>query len=207
MGRPSKLTTATTLKITVAIRSGTFSHIAAQAAGISPSTFFDWLSKGRNGDPQFSEFSEEVDRARAEARVDAEMRVFSTDPKSWLRLGPGRSDSEGPGWTESIESGSSISEQLDQLAPDEFVTLVADQYVDYINQGDVSRLEDEELEFSIWLGLRERGIEIQELTELMTPDSPQITVRGDGTIEIGLVKINPNDKLTRAKLSEGLSSP
>ena len=97
--------------------------------------------------------------------------------------------------------------ELDQLAPDEFVTLVADQYLDYINQGDMSQLEDEEIDFSIWLGLRERGIEIQELTELMTADSPQITVRGDGTIEIGLVKISPNDKLTRAKLTQGLSSP
>jgi hypothetical protein len=108
MGRNTKLDTDVTSTIVKAIRSGAFDHVAAEAAGISPSTFYSWMSKGAVGEDLFTEFSEEVRTARAQARIKAETSVYSSDPKFWLRNGPGKGRPGEPGWTEHNPDGDTV---------------------------------------------------------------------------------------------------
>lgn len=95
------------------IRGGAFPYVAAQAIGIKQSTFYDYLGKGRAGDPMYSEFSERVDEAAAEARVVAEVTVKTSNPVAWLKWGPGRERPGQPGWTESVELTGSIEVDVD----------------------------------------------------------------------------------------------
>lgn len=107
-GRRTLLDAKTEREIIDAIRAGAFDHVAAQAAGIGRATFYDWMRRGRAGEPPFSDFSDKVDRARAQARRKREIEVARTNPLAWLRYGPGRERPGEPGWTESreaIESG------------------------------------------------------------------------------------------------------
>jgi hypothetical protein len=71
MARPTKLTPELQKRITDAIQGGVDKKVAAAMAGIAESTFYDWLDQGRKPDalPEFSEFSESIERAEAEAEV------------------------------------------------------------------------------------------------------------------------------------------
>lgn len=105
MGRPSKLTAETQDAIVADIKKGAFPYVAAQAAGVAAPTFYEWMRNGRNATRRnkYRDFFDAVTTAAGLARTSAETRVFEQDPKSWLRLGPGRDggDPEHPGWTES----------------------------------------------------------------------------------------------------------
>jgi hypothetical protein len=100
MARPTKLTPEIHQKIVNFIRQGTYDWVAAQAAGVNAATFRRWMAAGREGDSRYVEFLQAVDRARAEARVLAEIEVRQTNPLAWLRYGPGRERPSEPGWTE-----------------------------------------------------------------------------------------------------------
>jgi hypothetical protein len=86
------------------IRAGAFDYVAAQAAGISPRTFHDYMARGEGRNPtrrptaRLRAFAQAVRRAQAEARVAAETRVFQERPHWWLthtaRTLPGQD-----GWT------------------------------------------------------------------------------------------------------------
>lgn len=65
MPRPSKLDDLTTQRIVGAVKKGLPRDTAAKLAGIVPSTLFLWLKKGREGDPEYSEFSDRVSAAEA----------------------------------------------------------------------------------------------------------------------------------------------
>ena len=69
--RKTKLTAELASKITTALRSGNFQHVAARFAGIDPSTFYEWMTRGEAGEPQYAEFRESVLRARADSEVHA----------------------------------------------------------------------------------------------------------------------------------------
>lgn len=66
MARPEKLTPELTRVITAFISEGNSPTISATLAGISPSTYFNWMSKGANKEPGFMEFSESIERAKAQ---------------------------------------------------------------------------------------------------------------------------------------------
>ena len=72
MGRRTKLTPEMHDLIVKHIRSGAFDYVAAQAAGVGPTTFRRWMNRGekRNEEP-FRSFWLEVRQARADARVTA----------------------------------------------------------------------------------------------------------------------------------------
>jgi transposase-like protein len=105
-GRRTLLTPAVQSRILEAIRQGAFAWVAAASAGISPSTFFEWLRRGEGTDPdrpstaEFAAFAAEVRQAEAEARLAAEIAVRQQNPLAWLRCGPGRTTSDRPGWTD-----------------------------------------------------------------------------------------------------------
>ena len=67
MARPTKLTPKLTGEITTYIRDGNSPTISATLVGISPSTYFNWMSKGSNQEPRFMEFSESIKRAYAQS--------------------------------------------------------------------------------------------------------------------------------------------
>jgi hypothetical protein len=72
MGRPDKLTDERAQTIVDAVRRGVPRETAARLAGVAPSTLFLWLSKGQQAaSGRYSEFSEAVDRAAAEAEETA----------------------------------------------------------------------------------------------------------------------------------------
>ncbi len=108
MARKTRLTTEIIEAIADGVRRGAFPYIAAQAAGIPKSTFYGWMARGENGRKPFSELRDKVRTAEAEARSDAEARVYREKPLEWLRLGPGRTQPDEPGWTDFKGAGDTL---------------------------------------------------------------------------------------------------
>lgn len=105
-GRHPKLTEETQAAIVEALSRGAFDHVAASAAGIAERTFRYWMERGAEAASGiYHDFYAAVSRARAEARLEAEARVYETDPYKWLRFGPGRDRPGAPGWTDGEASG------------------------------------------------------------------------------------------------------
>ena len=71
MARPTKLTPQVRERIAESIRAGAYAEQAARAAGITPSTYYDWIKRGEAGERPFSEFSDAVRACEAEAEVAA----------------------------------------------------------------------------------------------------------------------------------------
>lgn len=68
--RPTKLNAATRDAIVEYVTAGMPKGIAAEAAGIGKSTFFDWIKRGEaEPDSDFSDFSDAIKKAYAEAAV------------------------------------------------------------------------------------------------------------------------------------------
>lgn len=66
MARPTKLTAKITEAVCDAIREGLSIEGACSHAGIARSTFHDWVSRGEDGEAEFSDFADQTARARAE---------------------------------------------------------------------------------------------------------------------------------------------
>jgi hypothetical protein len=119
-GRPSKLTAEIHEGIVAKVHAGAFPYVAAQAMGVSPRTFYRWMSDGEAGRRPFRQFWQDVRAAAAEARATAEEQVRRTDPFRWLRYGPGRERPGEPGWTESTQvsgpDGGPICEEVHYIA-------------------------------------------------------------------------------------------
>lgn len=104
MGRKSILTPELHQRIVAYISSGSFAWVAAQACGVSTTTFTRWMNSGKKDpDSPYRALWADVETARCKARVVAENAVFRDKPEVWLRLGPGRERPGEPGWTESHE--------------------------------------------------------------------------------------------------------
>jgi hypothetical protein len=89
-GRPSLLTPEITQKICSFIMAGAYDYSAAEASGISVNTFREWLSRGdgrdreRPPDKRFATFATSIRLAKANARVAAEIKIKTINPKWWL---------------------------------------------------------------------------------------------------------------------------
>src|SRR5205814_527148 len=89
-------------QILAGIRQGGHDYIAAQAAGVPFTVFKQWLRKGRHSrraKNAFRVFYQEIQQARAIARLLCETEVRKKDPKFWLQHGLGRERPGRPGWT------------------------------------------------------------------------------------------------------------
>jgi hypothetical protein len=79
--------------------------VAAEANGVNRFTFWEWIKRGedthsvRPQTERYAQFAQAVRAARAEARLSAEVEVKRGEPLSWLMKGPGRHQSDAPGWT------------------------------------------------------------------------------------------------------------
>ena len=108
-----KLTAETIKELGDRIKAGAFEQMAVQSLGISLETYQKWLNtKGgrRNSLPQ--QLRDEVMRARAHARLMAEMQLRTKEPKSWLLNGPGKPTAELPGWTSPVKAASIQDDRL-----------------------------------------------------------------------------------------------
>jgi hypothetical protein len=100
------------------VRAGAFLHVAAQAAGISSRTLFDWLNRaeGRPGarpsTPRLRSFAGKVRIAQAEARIGAEARVYRDKPALWLR-NAARTKGELEGWSDPVKDSSAPTGTLE----------------------------------------------------------------------------------------------
>ncbi|HXG12378.1 MAG TPA: hypothetical protein VNK04_21660 [Gemmataceae bacterium] len=86
-------------QILAAIRQGVYPWVAAEAAGVSREQFQLWLKSNKR---RYRRFAVEVRKAQAQARMQAEMALFSNDPRSWLKSGPGREANGEPGWSKEV---------------------------------------------------------------------------------------------------------
>ena len=95
-GRPTKLTPTVRENICRLIREGVPADASAVSIGIARRTFFDWLERGRAGEPLYAEFQLAVDEAHAvfhaamvgEARADPRNAITILEkrfPKDWGR--------------------------------------------------------------------------------------------------------------------------
>lgn len=135
VGRKTKLTPQLQEEIVAYIASGSYDYVAAQAAGISRSTYYRWYESGSRPGSRYGTFRRAVEEARARARVIAENAVFKTKPEVWLRYGPGRERPGAPGWThaarpwaedvdaETMRAAAKRLAQQDDLDPQELLTL------------------------------------------------------------------------------------
>src|SRR5207249_6079969 len=111
-GRPPgsvSLTPEIAEQILELIRAGVWDYVAAEAAGISDRTFYEWIQRGEGEHPtrprtrKLQRFAEGVRRAKAEARAAGEIRLHRENPGRWLsyvaRSRPGRE-----GWTHPPET-------------------------------------------------------------------------------------------------------
>lgn len=70
-GRPTKLTKALQKKIVAALKTGASIADVCQHVGLHKSTYYDWLQRGSDGEPEFSDFSDATTRAQADAKTTA----------------------------------------------------------------------------------------------------------------------------------------
>ena len=116
-GRSSKYTPEVHRQIVASIRAGAFAHVAAQAAGINPATYWRWMA---SPDKKFAQFREDIEAAQAQARLSAELHVKKADPQFWLLHGPGRERPGNPGWSKqtAITGGDGGPVQAEVKAPE-----------------------------------------------------------------------------------------
>lgn len=113
MARPTKLTPEIHTAIVTSITNGNYAIIAAKAAGISETSYYEWLKRGTEGDnppSPFAEFAEAI--ACAEAKAEARSVGILAGSDDWRahteylkRRYPNR-------WSERIESTGAGGEAL-----------------------------------------------------------------------------------------------
>ena len=110
MARPTKLTLKLTEEITAYIHKGNSPTVSATLVGISPSTYFNWMSKGASKEPGFMEFLEAIERAKAQSIINQVAHISRVADSgnwraaAWLleRIAP---DSFGKNSTRALELG------------------------------------------------------------------------------------------------------
>tara|TARA_Y100000310_G_scaffold251998_2_gene258647 strand:- start:4565 stop:4978 length:414 start_codon:yes stop_codon:yes gene_type:complete len=84
MGRRPKLTPELQKKIVDAIAAGNFNDVAAQYAGIVPSTFYRWITEGEAACSGIKkEFSDAVKEAAARAQIRMVAIINTAANQSW----------------------------------------------------------------------------------------------------------------------------
>jgi hypothetical protein len=108
------------------ILSGSYAHVAAEAAGVPRKVFDDWMKRGRlaRSAKKYRTFRAAVLQAQAQARLAAEARTMTDDPLAWLKSGPGKETPESPGWSNPGRSAAT-KEGGQWLMQTEFQELIA----------------------------------------------------------------------------------
>jgi hypothetical protein len=115
--------------ILASIRTGGFPHVAAAAYGVPAARFARWLRRGqaKGGPTKYRRLYAQVTEAVARARLKAEIGLYQSDPRFWLRYGPGRETSAAPGWTAATRPVyQTDAQRAEGLASPEFQVMVAE---------------------------------------------------------------------------------
>ena len=84
MARPSKFSESVGAVIVRGVSIGLPVKVAASLAGVSSSTVHEWLRWGKsNRSPALASFTEQVNRARAEAVCEAVGTIWRAGDKDW----------------------------------------------------------------------------------------------------------------------------
>jgi hypothetical protein len=83
MGRPSKLTAERQKILVQRISEGNTVETACAFCNLNPDTFYDWMKRGAKPDSVFSEFSDAIRKARAEAESWHIANITTHAEKSW----------------------------------------------------------------------------------------------------------------------------
>lgn len=83
VGAKSTLTADIADRIVALLSAGNYIGVAIRACGVPGSTYKDWISKGREGDPGYAEFAERVDRARAEGEARNVAQIARAAAENW----------------------------------------------------------------------------------------------------------------------------
>lgn len=88
MARPTKLTPELRDRLVALIRGGCYAETAARAVGIAPSTYYEWLERGRFGGRRgrrdaYAEFADAIKVAEAHAERDAVAAVWGAMQRDW----------------------------------------------------------------------------------------------------------------------------
>jgi hypothetical protein len=96
----SRLTPELIISIESRVKGGAYPMVAAQACGIPPDVFQQWMDRGTSKPtrPPYREFADRIHAAVAYARCMAEIDMRTENPRGWLLNGPGK-DSPSRGWT------------------------------------------------------------------------------------------------------------
>jgi hypothetical protein len=81
MARPTTCTPEITAAVCDALKAGGYAVDAAVAAGVSETTFYEWMKRGKRGEAPFAEFAESVKGAKR-IRTHTLCVAISSDP-SW----------------------------------------------------------------------------------------------------------------------------
>jgi hypothetical protein len=120
-----RLTPAVETQIVSFIRAGGYDWLAAAAAGVPPAVFQDWMRRGAKQARQpYRHFYEEVEQAKAQARLSAEIEARQKDPRYWLTHGPGREARGAPGWTMPVRALPAHEPQANVFASPELLELL-----------------------------------------------------------------------------------
>lgn len=143
MSASCKLTQELAQAILKLIEAGTFPTQAARCCGVPKSTWCQWLNstytlEDSEANALLVKFREDVETARATARVSAEIRVAQIDPKTWLMRGPGRAK---PG-DDPSEFWEGDNKQKIELSGNANAPIVTEQHI----KPDLKKLTTEELE-------------------------------------------------------------
>jgi hypothetical protein len=80
---PTKLTPELQVAIVADIEAGNAAETAAVKHGVSRSTFYGWLARGRADEEPYVAFAEAVERARATAESRIVQCLVDATPKDW----------------------------------------------------------------------------------------------------------------------------
>ena len=86
MGVPSRIREVDTVaEFLAAIENGNYIETAAELAGFTKHSVYDWIKRGEAGETPFNLFSDALKRAqaRAEAAEVAKVRKAGEDPRFW----------------------------------------------------------------------------------------------------------------------------
>lgn len=81
MARPTKLTAELTAEVVDAIEAGNYAETAAEAVGITPATFYNWMTWGAQSREPYTAFFEAITCARARAEMQLVSTVLQGDDK------------------------------------------------------------------------------------------------------------------------------
>ncbi len=103
--RRYRLTPEMITDIVSRIKGGAYASVAAQASGLPPEVFQQWMERGtsKNARSPYHEFAASIQAGIAHARCMAEINMRTENPKGWLMHGPGK-DSPSQGWTAAVRA-------------------------------------------------------------------------------------------------------